>query len=123
MAKRDDRLRQVMEAHQAAEEVRKTKGSRYYEEGFKAAVRAAVKQDGVSLVKVHRATGISMSTLHSWLKGHDNEHPKPLLRKIDIQRPIEDKDRATVYLSSGVRIELPVQAIVAQLHEWLRACA
>ena len=112
-------LGKIINEHRKAEEYRRSKTTNRYPIEFKISVAKALDA-GLSVQKIHQATGVSLATLWSWRK------PASESEEILCFKPVRpetsrgaEAQMARVVLPMAVEVLVPVALIKNQLLTWL----
>ncbi|MFK7826447.1 MAG: hypothetical protein AB8G05_20035 [Oligoflexales bacterium] len=113
-----DILSKILDAHQKAEDFRRDHTTNRYPLEFKELVRTAI-DSGLTVHKIHQATGVNLNTLCSWRKPLNE--PKDILcfEPVPPKSSIEPEEKGRFILPSGIEILFPMSFIKNHLMTWL----
>ena len=110
----NDLLSDLLKAYQKAEKYRSENGTNRYPEDFKSKV-VEIHNEGMAVYEIKKATGINANTLYSWIQNQPQDEKTIPVEWI--RPPSEEK--ASIILSSGIRIELPTKVLTEKLLAWI----
>ena len=113
---RDEILNELMVSHRNAEVYKNEHSTNRFPQDFKLMVQKAIKS-GVRQADIHRATGISLVTIQSWLKKKlKNDKPELVPLEIVGERP---SNEVVITFPSGITVRIPPMSLNHSLFEWM----